>query len=157
MSIKVKEAAVAYISNPLKKVNTDKPKAMVVPVYKWSNFDKINAIRDGISKEDLENLKEQAGLDYETLATLLNVAKATLHNKKGKSRFDTTISEKIFFLADVYSYGYEVFGNKTNFNEWMKKPNQALGGASPLSYLDTLYGIEEIKHLIGRIEYGVYS
>ena len=157
MSLKVKEAAVAYIPNPLQKVGTDKPKAKVVPVYKWSSFDKINAIRDGISKEDLENLKEQAGLDYETLATLLNVAKATLHNKKGKSRFDTTISEKIFLLADVYSYGYEVFENKDHFNDWMKKPNHALGGASPLSYLDTLYGIEEIKHLIGRIEYGVYS
>ncbi len=39
----------------------------------------------------------------------------------------------------------------------MKTTNRALGNIKPLSLLDTLYGMEEIKHLIGRIEHGVYS
>jgi putative toxin-antitoxin system antitoxin component (TIGR02293 family) len=60
-------------------------------------------------------------------------------------------------LADIYSYGYQVFENKEGFNQWMKQTNTALGGATPLQLLDTLYGMEEVKHLIGRIEYGVYS
>jgi putative toxin-antitoxin system antitoxin component (TIGR02293 family) len=154
----VKEAAVAYRArNPLKKVSTEKGKTKVIPVFQWSSYQKIDAIKEGISKEELENLKEQTGLDYDTLAKVLSVAKATLHNKKGKDKFDTSVSERLLQLADIYSYGYEVFESKETFNQWMKNGNTSLGGATPLSLLDTLYGMEEVKHLIGRIEYGVYS
>ncbi len=156
--MKVKEAAVAYTtSNPLKKVEPQKDNAKVIPVYQWSSYDKIDAIKKGISKEELEALKNESCLDYDALAIILNVAKATLHNKKGKEKFDQYISERIFLLADVYSYGYEVFVDKERFNQWMKTTNRALGNIKPLSLLDTLYGMEEIKHLIGRIEHGVYS
>jgi len=151
--MKVKEPAVAYKANPLKRVE----KAKVIPVYRWSRFDKIDAIKTGISKEELESLKEQSGLDYDILAAILNVAKATLHNKKGKEKFDQYISERIFLLADLYSYGYEVFENREKFNQWMKTPNRSLGEVVPLNLLDTLYGLEEVKHLIGRIEYGIFS
>jgi putative toxin-antitoxin system antitoxin component (TIGR02293 family) len=129
----------------------------VVPVYQWNSFDKIDAIKEGVSKEELENLKNGAELDYDTLAKLVNVAKATLHSKKGKAKFDQYISERIFLIADLYSYGYEVFGNRQKFNSWMKTENAALGGIIPLSLIDTMYGIEEVRHLIGRIAYGVFS
>ena len=156
--MKVKEAAVAYVStNPLKSVAAQKQQARVIPVYQWSSFDKIDAIKNGISKAELESLKEQSALDYDTLAAILNVGKATLHNKKGKEKFDQYISERIFLLADLYSFGYEVFEDKDRFNRWMKAENAALGGDTPISLLDTMYGMEEVKHLIGRIEFGVYS
>lgn len=156
--MKVKEPAVAYkTQNPLKRIDPNQPKAKVIPVYQWSSYQKINTIKNGITKEELESLKEQSELDYDTLATILNVTKATLHNKKGREKFDQYISERIFLLADLYSYGYEVFENKKRFNLWMKTDNRSLNGEAPLSLLDTLYGVEEIKHLIGRIEYGVYS
>jgi putative toxin-antitoxin system antitoxin component (TIGR02293 family) len=154
--MKVKEAAVAYkTSNPLQRVENQKAK--VIPVFRWSRFDKIDAIKNGITKEQLEALKDQSGLDYDTLASILNVAKATLHNKKGKEKFDQYISERIFLLADLYSYGYEAFESREQFNQWMKTPNRSIGGVTPLSILDTLYGLEEVKHLIGRIEYGIFS
>ena len=154
--MKVKEAAVAYQTlNPLKKAEAKKAK--VIPVYQWSSYDKIDAIKNGISKEELEALKNSSELDYDTLATILNVTKATLHNKKGKDKFDQYISERIFLLADLYSYGYEVFENRNRFNQWMKTENRSLGGVIPLHLLDTLYGFQEVKHLIGRIEYGIYS
>lgn len=156
--MKVKEPAVAYLtSNPLQKVEVGRNKAKVIPVHQWSSYDKIDAIKSGISKEELEALKNQSGLDYDALAVVLNVAKATLHNKKGKNKFDRYISERIFLLADIYSFGYTVFGEREKFNRWMKTPNRALAGVTPLSLAETLYGIEEIKNLIGRIDYGVYS
>lgn len=153
---KVEEAALIYRTrNPLQKVGA--AKAKVIPVFQWSSYQKIDAIKEGISKEELENLKDQTGLDYDTLAKVLSVAKATLHNKKGKAKFDMYVSERLLLLADLYSYGYEVFENKESFNRWMKTENTALGGTAPVYMLDTLYGMEEVKHLIGRIDYGVYS
>jgi putative toxin-antitoxin system antitoxin component (TIGR02293 family) len=154
--MQAKEAAAEYQTlNPLMKVASKK--ARVIPVYQWNSFEKIDAIKEGVSKEELENLKNGAELDYDTLAKLLNVAKATLHSKKGKAKFDQYISERIFLIADLYSYGYEVFGNRQKFNSWMKTENAALAGITPLNLVDTLYGVEEVKHLIGRIAYGVYS
>jgi putative toxin-antitoxin system antitoxin component (TIGR02293 family) len=155
---KAEEAAIIYRTlNPLQRVNPVKERGKVIPIYKWSSYDKIDAIKEGISKEELENLKDQTSLDYDTLARILAVAKATLHNKKGKAKFDSSTSERILLLADIYSYGYEVFENKEKFNRWMKNENSSLGGICPLQLLDTLYGMEEVKHLIGRLEYGVYS
>ena len=155
---KIEEAAVAYrSSNPLKKADGKKTPAKVVPIYRWSSYQKIETIKEGITKEELENLKEQSELDYAFLSKILAVTKATLHNKKGRERFDAYISERILLLADLYSYGYEIFGSRERFNRWMKIPNNALGGIRPLDLIDTLYGMEEVKHLIGRIAYGIFS
>lgn len=127
------------------------------PVYALNPFQKINKIRAGISKKELSSVKNAAGLDYDMLAELLSVGRATLINKRGDEKFNANISEKIFALADLYSFGYEVFGEADKFNRWMKSPNISISGKSPISLADTLTGIGEIKNMIGRIAYGVYS
>ena len=127
------------------------------PEYILTPIEKIETIRKGVSRNHLERLKQKTGLDYDTLAKIFSVAKATLFNKRGEEKFNTALGEKIFALADLYSYGYSVFEDKSNFNRWIEAPNKALGGEAPIRLLDTLYGVKEIKHLVGRIEYGVYS
>ncbi|MEJ7679434.1 MAG: antitoxin Xre/MbcA/ParS toxin-binding domain-containing protein [Segetibacter sp.] len=133
------------------KESADKPESQMTP------FEKIGMIRKGISKKDLENLKEKAGLDYNQLSKVLSVARATLINKKGNDKFAIGISEKIVGVADIYSYGYEVFEDEGRFNNWIFRSNQSLGGLSPYDLLDNQYGRDEVKSLIGRIDYGVYS
>lgn len=120
-------------------------------------FDKMNIVRHGISKKELEFLKDKTAMDYTMLAKALSVTRATLINKKRDQKFGVGLSEKIVGLADLYSYGFEVFEDEDGFNQWMTKPNQALGGRIPYDLIDNQYGREEVKNLIGRIDYGVYS
>ncbi len=120
-------------------------------------FEKMDIVRDGVSKKDLELLKSKAELDYTMLAKALSVTRATLINKKRDQKFGLDLSEKIVGLADLYSYGFEVFENEDRFNQWMAQPNRALGGKVPYDLIDNQYGREEVKNLIGRIDYGVYS
>jgi putative toxin-antitoxin system antitoxin component (TIGR02293 family) len=40
---------------------------------------------------------------------------------------------------------------------WLNSPQVGLGGAIPLEYAETEVGAREVEHLLGRIEYGVYS
>jgi putative toxin-antitoxin system antitoxin component (TIGR02293 family) len=122
-----------------------------------TSMEKMEATRAGISKAELEQLKEKASLDYDQLAQLLNVSRATLINKKGQERFSSSLSERIMSLADIYSYGYDVFGDAQQFNTWIFQPIQALGGKPPYALLDNQYGREEVRNIIGRIDYGVYS
>jgi len=60
-------------------------------------------------------------------------------------------------MSDLYEYGYEVFGDVESFNEWMITSNHALGGMKPYDLLEKQYGKDEVWHLIGRIEYGIFS
>ena len=122
-----------------------------------TSYEKIEVIKKGIGKKDLEHLKEKSGLDYDQLASTLSVARATLINKKNNEKFNQSVSERIVSVADIYSYGYEVFEDEERFNEWIFRPNHALGGERPYDLLNNQFGREEIKNLIGRIEHGVYS
>lgn len=137
--------------------NTILKKSAKKPESRMTSFEKISMIKEGISKKELENLKDKAGLDYNQLSKVLSVARATLINKKGNDKFDMNLSEKIVSVADIYSYGYEVFEDEAKFNDWIFRSNKSLGGKPPYDLLDNQYGREEVKNLIGRIDYGVYS
>lgn len=130
---------------------TDKPERSMTAL------EKLQLSRSGISKKALENLKLKSGLDYESLARGLSVTKATLFSKKGTEKFGADLSERIISLADLYSFGYAVFGDTGAFNQWMHHPNMALGGEAPYALVDNQFGREEVRNLIGRIEHGVYS
>jgi putative toxin-antitoxin system antitoxin component (TIGR02293 family) len=117
---------------------------------------KIGIIKNGITKTQLEAIKSETDFDYHTLSNLLAVSRTTLIKKKGEDKFDQPTSERIMLLAELLSYGREVFESKDRFNTWLKEPSHAMSGKTPLELLDTLYGIEEVKKELGRIEYGVY-
>ncbi len=118
---------------------------------------KMKMLRSGISKSYLEKVKSHTNLDYVKLARLLTVARATLINKKSSQKFNTALSERILSLADLYDYGYEVFEDREKFNQWMTNPNKALGDQVPLDLIDNQFGREEVRNILTRIEYGVYS
>lgn len=130
---------------------------LAVPLVEMTSIQKMRIVRGGITKTYLKKLKEETSLDYDALAQALSVTRATLINKKGDQKFSDHVSERIIAVAEIYSFGYEVFEDKTRFNQWMFFPNQALSGAVPFDLMDNQFGREEIRNLIGRIAYGVYS
>lgn len=127
------------------------------PENHLTTFEKMELVRTGISKKGLEQLKSKTTLDYDKFAKMLSTTKATLINKKGEEKFNTTLSERILSVADVYSYGYEVFEDADRFNSWMLSPIRALSGKAPYEIMDNQFGREEVRNIIGRIAYGVFS
>ncbi len=140
-----------------KKIDAILTGAASKPENQMTSIEKMMIVQSGLSKKDLESLKAKTRLDYGKLATALSVTRATLINKKKQEKFSTVLSERIMSLADIYSYGYEVFGDEDRFNQWMFRPNQALNGRLPYELMDNQFGREEVKDIIGRIAYGVYS
>lgn len=138
------------------------PGAMMPSVSKkpenlLTTSERMEIIKKGIPKNGLEEFKLRIGFDYNRLATILATTRVTLLNKKGTETFSSVISERILSLADIYAYGYEVFENEANFNNWILTNNKALDGKAPAEFMDNQFGREEIKNLIGRIDYGIYS
>lgn len=130
---------------------------LAVPLVDLTSYQKMQIVRDGITKSYLTKLKEETSLDYDALAQALSVTRSTLINKKNDQKFSDHVSERIIAVAELYSFGYEVFEEKEKFNRWMFAPNQALSGAKPFELMDNQFGREEITNLIGRIAHGVYS
>ena len=120
-------------------------------------IEKMLMAQKGVSKIYLEKFKDMASLDYQKLATALAVTRATLINKKKQEKFNPSLSERIVGLTDLYDYGFKVFEDKEKFNRWMVAPNKALGGKAPFDIVNSQFGREEVKNILGRIEYGVYS
>jgi len=138
-------------------VSAEKRVASIKSESQMTSIEKMDVTRKGISKNALEQLKDKSGFDYDQLSWILGVARTTLLNKKGTDKFPPSLSEKIMSLADLYSFGYEIFGSPEEFNQWIFQSLPALGGKAPYAFLDNQYGREEIRNLIGRIAYGVYS
>lgn len=127
------------------------------PEWQMTALEKMDMAKEGMTKNKLESLKSKTDLNYEKLSIILSTTRATLINKKGTEAFSTSLSERILSIADLYSYGFEVFEDETKFREWIRRPNQALGGKTPFELLDNQFGREEVKNLIGRIDHGVYA
>ena len=153
--VSVKEPAVVY--SPTR----NRP-AKIVENSRYGNtplttVEKMRLSRTGVTKEYLEKVKLQTKLDYNKLAKILGVTRATLINKNKQEKFNPSLSERIIGLASLYDFGFEVFEDREKFYRWMFAPNKALGGEPPYDLMDNQFGREEVRHILGRIEYGVYS
>src|SRR5687768_6769337 len=80
--------------------STNQSKAhFVSALVGMTSLEKYDMAKAGVTKKSLESIKDQAALDYDTLARGLGTARATLINVKGKKRFNPQLSEKIVGLA----------------------------------------------------------
>ena len=60
-------------------------------------------------------------------------------------------------LAVSFATAEDVLGSEERARLWLLEPNKSLGGDTPLSILNTGFGLDEVLSILGRIEYGVYS
>lgn len=60
-------------------------------------------------------------------------------------------------LARILAHARRTFGSDEAVSAWLKAPNRALGGATPLDLLETELGADEVETVLGRLDYGVIS
>ncbi len=118
----------------------------------------IDAVRTGISFNEFEKIVGNAPFSLAEWANYLQLSERTIQrNQKEKKSFQPIQSERIIELIMLYEYGVDVFGDKDNFNVWLKSKSIALGGRTPKELLDTKFGVGMIKDELGRIEHGVLA
>jgi putative toxin-antitoxin system antitoxin component (TIGR02293 family) len=122
-----------------------------------SNLDLFEAGRKGIPKKALVNLAARLGLSLKLMAELVHVTERTIQRKKDRDLMSQPVSEQALQLAEVYARGEEVFGGEEKMNLWLRQPNRALGGHTPLEILSSRFGAEMALDELGRIEHGVVS
>lgn len=122
-----------------------------------SAIDLVGLSRKGIKKSALSNLSKALAITMKQLAKLLPVTERTLQRRAANSLLNSTTSQQVILLGQLITKGEEIFGDQQTFQKWVKQPNTALGGYTPLNMMDTTIGIQLVTDVLGRIEHGVYS
>ncbi|MEO7146251.1 MAG: antitoxin Xre/MbcA/ParS toxin-binding domain-containing protein, partial [Bryobacteraceae bacterium] len=119
--------------------------------------DLMERVRAGLPYSALESLMRTLSLTREEASASLSVPARTLARRKREHKLSAEESDRLFRLARVAARATEVLGKTESAAKWLRAPNRALGGAAPLSVLDTDPGAQEVEQILGRIEWGVFS
>lgn len=113
--------------------------------------------RRGLARDSLERLAGFLDISMHRISGLLPVTWRTVQRHPPGKRFGQAVSEHILQMAVVAAMGHRVFGEREKFLKWMDLPSSALAGASPVSLLDSRFGMGMVLDELARIMHGTPS
>ncbi len=118
----------------------------------------LSMARNGLTISELNQLMESAPLTLSDWAHILCISERSLQRyQKSGHRFPVPESEKLLRIGQLFNKGRTVFGSDEKFFGWLKDRSAALGGESPLSLLDSIFGLDMVFDELMRIEHGVFA
>jgi putative toxin-antitoxin system antitoxin component (TIGR02293 family) len=123
-----------------------------------SAIDNAEVVRQGLSIESFKRVAGYYQLSDAQMSKVVGTSVRTIIRlQKEQKPLNATWSDRLYRLARVAAQAQDVFENSETATNWLKRPNRALAGHSPIDLLDTDAGTEQVVELLDRIEYGVYS
>ncbi len=106
----------------------------------------------------IKALQESFGVNEKTLAQMLRVSESSV--KRWKNGVGTGRAGKLHtlhLLEKIAKQASKTF-EKTKVSGWFNRENLCLGGLAPVQYIiQKSDGYDEVKNLLGRIEWGIPS
>lgn len=116
---------------------------------------KIAVIRGGVHARVVDDMVEYLAVPKNVVFGVLHTPESTAHRLiKDNRNLDSAASERVVRVADITRMAEETFGGREPATQWLKRPNAALAGATPLSMLDTEPGAGEVRRVLSSINYG---
>ncbi|MEX1239742.1 MAG: antitoxin Xre/MbcA/ParS toxin-binding domain-containing protein [Cyclobacteriaceae bacterium] len=119
--------------------------------------DLASLAEQGLPKQALMIFMQKVQLDERRLFSYLDVTRRTIDNYKPHEKLRLYISDRLIHLAELYVKGKEIFDSFENFHAWLTRPSVDLGGDKPIDRIQTRQGIDELLHILGRIEHGILA
>lgn len=116
-----------------------------------------SAVREGFSPGVVQKVMDSAGLTLKELAASLDLSPRSLQRRRQRGRLARFESDRLYRLARIIALAKHHIGDDETAARWLKRPNRALGGRSPLELVDTELGARSVEDVLGRIAYGGVS
>ncbi len=115
------------------------------------------AIREGFPQPVVEEVMRSAHLTLKELAASLDLSPRSLQRRRSQGRLARHESDRLYRLAHIVALAKRSLGDEARATRWLRRPNRALGGATPLELVDTEPGARAVEKVLGRIAYGGVS
>jgi putative toxin-antitoxin system antitoxin component (TIGR02293 family) len=115
------------------------------------------AIREGFPQAVVEEVMQSTGLTLKELADTLDLSARSLQRRRREGRLARNESDRLYRLARIVALAKHYLGDGETAPEWLRRPNRALGGRSPLGLIDTEVGARAVENILGRIAFGGVS
>lgn len=116
---------------------------------------KIDAIRRGVLARVVDDMVEYLDVPKTVIFGILHTPESTAHKLiKDNRTLDAAASERVVRVADIIRMAEATFGGRVAAARWLKSGALALGGATPLSMLDTEPGAGEVRRILSSIDHG---
>ena len=126
------------------------PRAIVLPAPTLAE------IRAGLPSSFLDRLKDSLDVTEEQLASVVAISRQTLVRRRVRGVLRRDEGDRAATVARVFNTALSYFdGNREHALDWLKHPNPALAGETPLERADTATGAEDVVDLIGRLKHGI--
>jgi len=122
-----------------------------------SYLDVDRLIHAGVPVSAFRHVIESLELPERTVVEGIGISRTTLGRRKQAGRLGFADSERALRLGSVTALGKTVLGSTRAAGRWLLKPNAALGGAVPLTLLQTDFGARQVEAVLGRALLGGYS
>lgn len=118
----------------------------------------IRIVKSGISSQVLNEIIENSIFHKKEWAAFLYLNPVTLRKRIGDYHFvfNSLHSNRILNIIEVSLMGKEVFESEQKFSNWLKTESIALGNKAPITFLDSIFGIDLVKAELNRIEHGIF-
>ena len=115
------------------------------------------AIREGFPQSVVGEVMQAGGLTLKELAQSLDLSPRSLQRRRREGRLATYESDRLYRLARIVALAKHYIGDGEAAIQWLRRPNRALGGATPMESLDTELGARAVENVLGRIAFGGVS
>lgn len=115
----------------------------------------IRKLKEGLPVDRIGTLQDALQVPMAQMTEVLSIPSSTLARRRQAGRLDRGESERTYRIARLVLRAAEVFGSLERARQWLKKPQYALGGATPLAFADTEPGAREVEDLLVRIDHGL--
>lgn len=110
-------------------------------------------IQSGLSIEIVEDFMAVTELNLSDLCFVLNITGDNYRLWRVDGIIPSEPSRTILQLANIYAFGYDLFGQRRTFNRWMKKYNKTLGNIPPFTLLCDAAGLKEVMNVLKRYDH----
>lgn len=115
----------------------------------------VLASRRGVDATAFFDLADLSGYRREDVARLFDTSLKTLTRyRNANQKLSPLFGELTLKMLALFRHGEEIFGNLTEFRNWLNVPAYGLGNQIPFSLMQTSGGIDLIDDELIRIEFG---
>ena len=127
-----------------------RPRAILLP------SPTLAEVRAGLPASFLDRLRNTLDVTEAQLASVVGIPRQTLVRRRLRGVLRRDEGDRAATVARVFNAALAYFdGDRDHALDWLKHPNPALAGETPLQRADTATGAEDVLDLIGRLDHGI--